>query len=395
MSERLNHLSLRVLSLAYFTMGTGSLAVVGTLPSIASSLALGRGAVAMLVAAFAVTFAVAAPLVQMAFGHWPRRRLILAGVSLMAAGALACAIAPNYPTLFAARVLAGLGAAAVGPVASALGASLVAPLKQGHALAVVFSGMTMASVVGVPLSAWLGAAFGWRPTFALIGVATLAVAVLIGLFVSDRTPGQRVGLSQLINVLARPATGAGVAVMALQMAGQFATYTMIAPILHDRFGAAPAAVSAALMIFGLAGVLGNMLARRTAQIWSADRAVASALGALLLVFATLFVAPGWLPGAVGLMVVWALANDVFMPSQQRRMVELAPAVRGLALALNSSAIYVGIASGSFAAGSLYPVFGLNALPLASVGFIATSLCALSLSRRAAAAPAVVVRAPAE
>jgi predicted MFS family arabinose efflux permease len=244
--------------------------------------------------------------------------------------------------------------------------------------------MTIASVVGVPLSAWLSATVGWRQMFVIIGIATLTAAVLIGLFVKDRAGGERVRFGQLAGVLVQPATAAGIAVMVLMMAGVFCSYTMIAPVLHDRFGAGPEAVSAALMIFGIAGIVGNLLARRISQVWSADRGVMAALGTLILVFAALYYAPGWFPVAVGLLIAWALASDVFMPSQQRRMIELAPNLRGLVLALNSSALYVGMAVGSFTAGSLYPVFGLGSLPLASVVFLVLSLGALGLSRRTAA-----------
>ncbi|MFS8049627.1 MFS transporter [Rhizobium sp. BR 314] len=386
MIERKTSISLRVLSLAYFTMGTGTLAIVGTLPEIGSSFSLERGAVAMLVSVLAVTFAISAPGLQMIVGHWPRRTLILAGLALMAAGAFGTAFAPNYPVLFAARVCAGLGAAAIGPVASALGASLVGKERQGHALAVVFSGMTIASVVGVPLSAWGGAVLGWRPTFALIGVATLIVAGLITFFIDSREGGERVRPRDLATIAGRPATAAGIAVMVLEMSGVFVTYTMITLILHDHFGAGPEAVSIALMIFGLAGIGGNYVARWVSQRWSANRAVTVALMALLLVFATLFLGPTSYPAALALLIVWATASDLFMPSQQRRMVELAPAARGLVLALNSSAIYVGMAAGSLTAGTLYPLFGLSSLPLASIAFLALAFAALALSSRAAAKP---------
>jgi DHA1 family inner membrane transport protein len=367
-------------------MGTGSLAVVGALPAIASSLALSRGAVAMLVSAFAITFALAAPVLQILLGHLPRRTLILAGLSLMAIGAAASALAPDYAVLLGARIVAGLGAAAIGPVASALGASLAPQRDQGRALAIVFSGMTISSVVGVPLSAWLGQTVGWRPMFAIIGLLTVAAAILVAIYVRDRGAGQRVSPAALAAVLQRPATAAGIAVMVLEMAGLFCTYTMIAPILHDRFGASPEATSFALMTLGVAGIAGNFVARKIAGIWTADRAIAVALSGLTIVFAALYAAPAYFPAAIALIIVWALASDLFMPSQQRRMVELAPGVRGLVLALNSSAIYVGMAAGSFVAGGLYPLFGLSALPLASVGFLALGLGALWLSRRAAASP---------
>jgi DHA1 family inner membrane transport protein len=105
---------------------------------------------------------------------------------------------------------------------------------------------------------------------------------------------------------------------------------------------------------------------------------------LIAVFAAFFFAPARYPAALALLIAWAMASDVFMPSQQRRMIELAPGARGLALALNSSAIYVGMAAGSFTAGALTPALGLVSLPLASAGFLACACGALVLSNRASA-----------
>jgi DHA1 family inner membrane transport protein len=125
-------------------------------------LGLSRAHVALLVPAFAVTFAIGAPVLQVLFGHGRRRTLLLIGLLLMAAGLLGCAAAPAYPLLIAARVLTGFGAALVSPMVSALGVALVPTERQGHALAVVFLGMTMASVVAFPwrrgaLPRWAGA----------------------------------------------------------------------------------------------------------------------------------------------------------------------------------------------------------------------------------------------
>ncbi|MEJ2631263.1 MAG: MFS transporter [Acidihalobacter sp.] len=383
MSDRSRNFSLHVLSLAYFCMGTASLAVVGTLPRIAASLDLGEGCVAFLVSAFAVTFAASAPTLQMLVGHWSRKRLVLLGLALLAAGTLGSALVSSYPLLLAMRVIAAIGAAALGPGASALGASLVTTEQRGHALAVVFSGMTIATVVGVPLSTWLGAAIGWRPTFVLIGLATLAAAGLIAVFVEDGGPGQRVNARDLFATLVRPVTASGIVVMVLEMAGVFASYTMIVPMLRDRFLVGAEAVSAALMVYGLAGILGNLLVRRLARLWSADRAVAVALLGLMSVFFALRFAPPQFPFALAILVFWAIGSDVFMPSQQRRMLELAPQAGGLALALNASAIYVGMAAGSFAAGSLAPVVGLGGLPLVSLTLLGASFAALWMSRHVA------------
>lgn len=380
--DRSAALSLRLLSLAYFWMGTGALAVVGALPVMAGSLNLSEGAVAFLVSAYAITFALGAPALQVLFGHLPRRTLLLCGLSVMAIGAVGTGLAPNYPVLLAMRVLAALGAAAVGPVASAMGTALVPSSGQGRALAVVFSGMTVALVIGVPLSTWTAAVAGWRVLFLAIGSLTALAALLIGGRIADRTPGQGVRLDHLLGALRSPAIVGGLAVMVLEMAGLFATYTLIAPILHDQYGADAGTVSLALLVYGMAGVGGNLVARRLADRWTAETLITASLLVMAGAFLAMRLLPGHLWAALAVLVAWALASDVFMPSQQRRMVELTPDLRGLVLALNASCIYVGMAAGSFVAGTASSLFGLTVLPYASILLILLGLGTLGLSRGA-------------
>jgi DHA1 family inner membrane transport protein len=169
--------------------------------------------------------------------------------------------------------------------------------------------------------------------------------------------------------------------MLLQITGVFATYTLVVPLLRDRYSMPPALLSAALLTFGLAGVLGNLAARWTATHWSADRALAVSLGMLALLFMAMGVAPANAGAAFALLASWAVANDVFFPSQQRRLVELAPQARGLALALNASALYAGMSAGSFIAARVYASRGIAALPWASAALMLATLATLWASAR--------------
>ncbi|HJV62266.1 MAG TPA: MFS transporter [Albitalea sp.] len=386
-------LALGWLAAAYFAMGTSTLAMIGGLPAIASGLHTPPDAVAHLVAVFAITFAFAAPGAQVVLGHWPRRRILLGGLALAALGTLASALATRYEMLFVARILTALGAAAIGPVASALGASLVPRAEQGRALTTVFLGMTLASVLSVPASTWMSVHFGWRPMLLAVALLDAVVALGVKRSVADGEPAQPIALRDLLALLRRPAMAGAVGVMLLQMAGLFAAYTMIVPLLHEHFGLDDAMVSAALFAFGLAGVLGNLLARRVAARWSAERALAAALLALTGVQVLAWAAPPSAALAFAVLVAWAVANDVFMPSQQRRLVELAPQLRSLALALNASALYSGMSGGSFVAGLVYDHAGVAALPLASAGLMLAALALLQWSRRAAGGQAIHVHAP--
>jgi DHA1 family inner membrane transport protein len=363
-------------------MGTSTVAMVGTLTAIAGGLHVSQEAVARLIAAFAITFALAAPAIQVFLGHLPRRSLILAGLLLATLGSLLSAFASGYTTMFVARILTALGSAAIGPVASALGAGLVARERQGRALATVFLGMTMASVLSAPLANWFAAIAGWRAMFVAIAVLNALAGLGILTQVHDRSCGQRMSIAALLHVLRQPRIAAAIGVMLLQMAGVFVSYAMVVPILRDHFGLAANLVPAALMSFGVAGIFGNVLARHLSDRWSADRSVAAALIAMASVFTILYIAPKIVSAAFGVMVLWATANDLFMPAQQRRLIELAPEMRSLVLALNSSALYAGMSVGSFVGGRLAAGFGVAALPVGSALFVAAALLALQASRKA-------------
>jgi DHA1 family inner membrane transport protein len=160
---------------------------------------------------------------------------------------------------------------------------------------------------------------------------------------------------------------------------------VIVPILQQRFHLPREAVSTALLSFGVAGIAGNALAKRLASRWSADRLITGAVGALIAVFAAMSLLPTAPSVPLALLVAWAVANDVFMPSQQRRLAELAPEARGLVLALNASALYLGMAGGSLLAGAVSVRGGFALPPLVSAGLAGASLLTLWLSRRAATA----------
>ena len=377
---------LRALALSYFAMGTSALSVIGALTAIAQGLGLGADAVAGLVSVYAIVFAVTAPLLQVIAARLPRRTLILAGLALSAAGAAASTVATGYVTLFAARVLVALGGAAIGPVASALGATLVPRERQGRALATVFSGMTLASVLATPTAEWFSAQFGWRAMFGAIAGLNAAVAIVVLCWVRDRGIGQALSIRALANELRRPAVAAGVAVMLLYMTGLFSTFTMVVPMLQQRFAMSHHLVSVALVIFGIAGVAGNFLAKRIADRAGADRLIAVSLVTMIAAFVLFQFVPAWAPAAIALMMVWAGSNDVFMPSQQRRLAELAPQARGLVLALNASALYVGMSAGSMLSGTVTVHAGLGALPLVSAVVLVLALVALGISRQALRAP---------
>lgn len=367
---------------AYFVFGTGSLAVIGLIDPIAHDLSVGRTAIAQLVTVFAIAFAVLAPAVQMLGSRLPRRVLLAGGLAMFALGLIATALAPSYEWAVAARIVTALGAAGIGPVASALATSLVPVDEQASALATVFAGMTVATVLGVPLSAWLGHVMSWHWVFIGLGALALACAGAVLLVVSDRSAGIPVHARDLANVFERPATRWAIGATLAQMAAQFATYTLIGQYLQERTGAVPAAVSVALLAFGVGGVVGNTLVGRFADRFEPHALIKGSLIALGAVFAVLAVLPRSVPLALVTLTAWALTGNLFMVPQQKRLVALAPAQRGLLLAMNASALYVGMSLGTVVGSVVNGTAGSAWLPAASLLLLIAAAASHALSRKA-------------
>ncbi|MBP2229973.1 DHA1 family inner membrane transport protein [Azospirillum agricola] len=376
--------ALLVLALAYFVVGVTSLAVVGVLKSLGGDLGVSPGATAGLVTAFALSFAVAAPLAQAWATRWPLPTLLGAGLVLLAGGAAATGMAGSYGEALAARIASGAAAALVGPSASAIGAALVPAERRGRALGTVFGGMTMATVLGVPLAAWLGAHLSWRTVFLLVAGLGLATAIAARFLVPAGVGAgrARLGLGDVVALLARRGVGFGILASQLQMLAQFVTYALLAAFLAERFGSGPDQVSLALLVFGASGVVGNAVAGRMADGVGPDRVIRISFAGLALAFVALTLAPNY-PLALAAMVVWAVFSLMLMTPQQKRLVGFAGDRTAVALGLNSSAIYIGMAAGSSLGGAAHAALGAGWLPALS----------LAVTLAAAASAEWAIRAP--
>ncbi|MEK6424567.1 MAG: MFS transporter [Burkholderia gladioli] len=380
--------ALRALASANFAVGAMSYGVVGALPALAGAWRISPGRAALLMSAFSIAFALGAPLIQIVAGHARRRSLLLGGLAVLMLATLAGAFATSFGGLLATRIAAGLGAGAVSPLANAIGAEITPVERRGKALAVVFVGVTLSSVIAAPLAAAIAHAAGWRGVFVALAAVGAASAGWITATVRDASRGERMRPAGLARLLARPATAAGLAVIVLQTAAFFATYTLILPLVAARFGASAAQGGVALLVFGVTGIVGNLVAQRLSLRHSADRL----LTVVMRTMAPVFVAIALLGAAAGadglrqaallaLLVVWALMQDLFYPSQLRRVVSLEPDYRGMVIALNSSGIFLGISLGAGIGGRVADHVGLGALAIVSAGLTVAAFGALRLSRR--------------
>jgi DHA1 family inner membrane transport protein len=382
-------IALLALTAGAFGIGTTEFVIMGLLLQVSADLHVSIAAAGLLISGYALGVAVGAPLLTIATRRISRKTVLLSLMAIFTLGNIACALAPSYETLMAARVITSLAHGTFFGVGSVVATGLVAPEKRASAIAVMFTGLTAATMLGVPAGAWLGLHFGWRSTFwavALIGVLALAV---LALFVPrDRSAEAQAPapLREELAVLARPQVLLGLAMTVLGYAGVFVVFTYIQPLLTRITGLPGSAVSPLLLLFGGGLAVGNILGGKLA-----DRALMPAvlgtLAALALVLAVM--QPALQSGVTAAVFVGVLGIAAFAtvaPLQLRVLEQAAGAGQNLASSLNIAAFNLGNALGAWVGGAVIERGpGLGALgwvaALLTLAGLAIALWSRGLDRR--------------
>ncbi|WP_295526397.1 MFS transporter [uncultured Pseudacidovorax sp.] len=339
--------ALWALLLGNFAIGTGVMVVPGTLPELATSFSTSIAAAGQLITAGALVVCVGAPLLAGLVADWDRRRLLALSLGWFAFGHLLCALMPTLTALLPVRMATLVAPAVFTPQAAACVGMLVAPHRRAAAVAFIFLGWSLASVLGLPIAAYLGGHWGWRAAFAVIATVSAISAFWVWrtLPVGIRpAPLSREGWLQVVR---HPVLMPVVGITLLQAAGQFVLFSYFGPLLIQRLEATPAQLSLIWLWIGLCGVVGNLLATRYMdRLGSAGTAMlAMALVSLSLLLWPLGLAAGWAVLTV-VLLPWGLGCFAANSSQQARLVGLAPGVASASIALNSSAMYMGQAAGA-------------------------------------------------
>lgn len=350
-----------LLAAGAFAVGTSAYVVSGVLPAVSSELHVSLTAAGQLATAFALSYAVGAPLLSTLTGRWERRTLLLAALLTAALGNLIAAVATNYPVLIGGRVVAALGAAAYTPAATLFATGFLPPEERGRAVAVVFGGLTFALVLGVPAGSLLGGSLGYRGVFGLIA----AVAVLVAVAVRAALP--RVDAPPAVTLRERFAGAADrrvqivLAMTVLAVLATMSVYIYVVPLLAETAHLSGGVVGVLLLVYGLGGVLGNVLGGRATDRFGSLRTLAAGLVGFTLVIATLPLTATSAAGAGIALFVWSLFTWAFNPPIQNLLLELGSG-GGLLLALNASAIYLGAGLSAVLGGLVIKLVGVQMLP---------------------------------
>lgn len=329
-----------------FVIGTGVMVVPGTLTDISQSLGVSIPKAGQLITAAAILMGLGAPLFASLVAGWDRRRLLALSLVWYGLLTLACAVAPSYPVLLVLRVLAVVSPAIFTPQAAASVGLLVEPHQRGRAITFIFLGWSVASVMGMPLSAFIGGTLGWRWAFGLVGLLALGSAWWVWRAMPDGVKPAALSRQAWGATLGSSALMLAVGVTLLSAFGQFTLFSYFAPYLLQTLGLSGGSLSLMFLWFGAFGLLGNVMLSRWIDRIGAPRAVLLTLGAMALCLLL------WPLGRLGVwqqalvLVPWALGCFSANSAQQARLVQLSPSLASATVALNTSAMYGGQAMGA-------------------------------------------------
>jgi DHA1 family putative efflux transporter-like MFS transporter len=367
------------LAVATFAIGTEAFVISGLLPIISSELQISMAATGQLVTAYALTYAVGSPVLAVAFNNLDRRTVLTLALGCFIASNVLAVLATSFATLLAARMLMAIGAGLCTPTAMAVAVAITSPERRGRAIALVTSGLTMSTVLGVPLGTWIGSLYGWRATFVLVAIlGTVALAgLLLGL--PRGLPRHTATLGQRLAVARHSAILHALLVTAFWGIGAFTVLTYLAIPLRN-LGLSPTEISLGFLIFGVAAAIGNMLggtlADRIGPIQTLTLGLVTLMMALTLQSIALkFMAPDQArPVFLGLVFFQGIGAWAFYPGQMANLVRIEPQGSMIALSLNASAMYFG-----FAAGSALGGFVLTALSPTDLGWVGGSSVAVAVA----------------
>jgi MFS transporter, DHA1 family, inner membrane transport protein len=359
------HTPLMALAVAAFGIGTSEFIIMGLLPNLSDDFHVSIPKAGALVTGYALSVTIGAPIVAIATARLERKLALLLLMGVFTLGNLACAIAPTYNLLFAARVLTALCHGAFFGIGSVVAANLVPRKQRAQAIALMFSGLTVANVLGVPAGTALGQAYGWRVAFwAIVPIGFLA-ATAVFFMVPTQAAGSG-GLLHEFRVLRKPQVLLVLAMSVLTSASLFCVFTYIAPALEAVTKVSPHTVTLTLLLFGVGITIGNFLGG-TLSDW---RPMAFLLGALLALIASLialyYAEPHVIP-AISMILLWGAIQFAAGAPLQSRIVDQASDAPNLASTLNQGAFNFGNATGASLGGMMLTAgYTYRQLPLASI-----------------------------
>jgi len=346
--------ALWALTITAFGIGTTEFVIVGLLPTVAKDLAISIPSAGLLVSLYAIGVAIGAPILTALTSRFPRKPLLISIVLLFIIGNIFATLAPGFITLVIARVLTGFAHGIYFSIGSTIAASLVKEEKRATAISIMFAGLTLAIVTGVPLGTFIGQHFGWRATF--VGVSILGIIGLISsvmLLPNTLKNAKGIALTAQLKVLTNKKLILAFLMTAMGYGGTFVVFTYLSPILQEITGLQESTVTVILLIYGIAIAIGNLVGGKIANKAPLKALFWMFIIQALVLFVFYFTVSNTVLSIITLFLI-GLLSFATVPGLQLLVVQIAekelPGTEDVASAINIAAFNIGIAIGSYAGG---------------------------------------------
>lgn len=342
--------ALLALAIGGFGIGMTEFVIMGILPEIANDLEVSIPVAGHFISAYALGVVVGAPLLTIFGNKWPPQKTLLGLMLWFTIFNTLSAFADSYELLMLARFLSGLPHGAFFGIGAVVAGKLARPGKEAQAIAMMFTGLTVANVIGVPLGTWLGQNFSWGIAFLAVGVVGICAILSIRFWMPEVKIANAGGMKEELRLLRKPELWMVILLTTIGTGGFFAWYSYIAPLITDVAGHSENVVSYAMILAGLGMVAGNFLGAKLTEMFSPIKAVIIAL--ILMVTALLvntFVAYDQIGVLITTFIIPVIAFCIATPIQMA-VINTAKGSEMLGSSLNQSAFNMGNASGAYLAG---------------------------------------------
>ncbi|WP_178130698.1 MFS transporter [Reyranella sp. CPCC 100927] len=355
--------TLAVLALGAFAIGTDGYMVIGVLDKIAATYGVSSAQAGQLVTVFSFCYALFAPLCGWLFSAYDRRSAILMASSAFIAGNVLCGFADTYVAMMVGRVVAALGAGMFMPLAFTIATSVSAPARRGTALSIVFGGMTVATALGVPFGTWLGQVIDWRLLFLIIAAMGAVKFVMLAALLPALPPDGPTTLWARLAPVGDRRVLTTVSITFLAVLSEYVFYSYVTVVFADVDFLGSAVLPAILLAFGIGAIIGNIVVGIVTDRLGPRRVLLLALAAQTLLLAAIYLLRQVPLAAIAASFAWGAVSYMYLVPIQHKLLDLSKAAGQMTLALNSSAIYLGIGCGGALGGIALATLGVPSLPV--------------------------------
>ena len=364
---------LLVLALGMFALGTDSFVIAGVLPEISRTFHVSIGAAGQLTTAYAITYAIMAPLIAALAAHVPRKRMLLISLGIFGIANAMTAWAPDFGVALASRVLAGIGAAMFAPTATGAAATLVSPERRGRALSIVIAGLTVATALGSPMGAVIGGLGDWRWTMVFVSALAALSALGVWLLLTHVPLPPKITLAQRLSPAADPRVTLTLLCTWLYQSGHFIIYTYFTVVFDRAIGHNALLIGALLVLWGTSGTVSNLIAGRLSDSLGSRKLIVSMLVVLTLVLISVSWAGASLWTTIPLLIVYGAVSWGTLAPQQHRLVAIAPQTAPVVLGLNTSCTYFGVTTAG-----VVGAIGIHAVGAHCLGYLGAVFVVIAL-----------------